>query len=184
MAVQPKYTMEDLEAFSALPENRDRIFELINGEIVELSPTQRHGFVTGILMGLLYIYLTENPIGWGFVEARYQLPGDKHNAYIPDLSFVREIEGREIVENGPAPYMPDFAVEVKSPDDNEDEMRRKAAYYLKHGTKIVWLIFPDKKQVEVHTDKGVQTFGIDDTLDGGDVLPGFKVAVKQIFKNK
>jgi hypothetical protein len=60
-------------------------------------------------------------------------------------------------------------------------MREKAIYYLKHGSKIVVLTFPDKQQIEVHTEESVITLGMNDIFDGSGVLPGFTLAVKDIF---
>ena len=66
-------------------------------------------------------------------------------------------------------------------------MREKADYYLRNGSRLVWLFFTDSQTVEVRTIQGSKisaiTLGLDDTLDGGDVLPGFEVAVREIFPN-
>jgi Uma2 family endonuclease len=176
-------TVAEFEAFEALPENQDRRFDLVNAEIVEKFPTQLHGLVVGNVCSQVGMYLRRNRIGRVYIKARYRMPDDEHNARIPDLSYVSDLS-REVVENGSAPYMPDLAVEVKSPDDTYDQMREKADYYLKNGSKLVWLIYPEKRLVEVRSAKtGTDILTIDDTLDGGDVLPGFKLPVKAIFSD-
>jgi Uma2 family endonuclease len=77
---------------------------------------------------------------------------------------------------------PDLAVEVKSPTDSKPDMRQKAEDYPRFGTLMVWLVFPDDLEVEIYVpDKDVQTVKIDGTLDGGAVLPGFTLAVREIF---
>ena len=176
-------TIEDFEAFIIQPENADRRFEFINGRVVEKMPTQLHGWIVMLLGHLLMSYLELKPIGWFFAEARYRLPESDQNSYIPDLSFVREELG-PVLEASPAPYMPDLAIEVQSPDDNPKEMREKAEYYIANGSRLVWLIFTGKRsrRIEIfRPDQPLQTLGMDDVLDGGDVLPGFKVAVKALF---
>ncbi|NWG17273.1 MAG: Uma2 family endonuclease, partial [Chloroflexi bacterium] len=76
----------------------------------------------------------------------------------------------------------DLAVEVKSPTDSKRELRQKAEAYLRFGTKIVWLVFPDEQRVEVYVpDDDVREFDMNGTLDGGEVLPGFALPVSQIF---
>jgi Uma2 family endonuclease len=76
-----------------------------------------------------------------------------------------------------------MAVEVKSPTDSKREMRRKAEKYLAYGTRLVWLVFPDEQTVEVYVpDEDVKMVGIEGILDGVNVLPGFALAVKDIFR--
>jgi len=176
-------TMEDFEAFIVQPENDDRRFEFINGKVIEKMPTQLHGWIVLFLGRFLLNYLDLNPIGSFFAEARYRLRDDDQHSYIPDISFVRQERG-PILEEGPAPYMPDLAIEVQSPDDYPKEMREKAEYYLANGSRMVWLFFTAKRsrRIEVHRpNQPVQTLNMDDILDGGDVLPGFKVVVKALF---
>jgi Uma2 family endonuclease len=78
--------------------------------------------------------------------------------------------------------MPDVVVEVKSPDDTYASMRERAAYYLEHGARLVWLIYPAKSLVEVYrqgADSDILTRA--DTLQGEAVLPGFAPSVQEIF---
>lgn len=82
---------------------------------------------------------------------------------------------------GAVPQMPDLVVEIKSLNDVELKMRKKALYYLENGTRLVWLVFPRKKQIEVHTAETIAILTVDDVLDGGDVLPGFTLPVRTIF---
>lgn len=181
MSVQDRLsTVVEYEAFISRRENTERRFELINGEIVEKLPTQLHAAIVHLISGFLFMFLMKNPIGWAFVEARYQLPGDEHNARIPDLSFVLD-RSRPLVEQGAAPYMPDLAVEVQSPDDTLKDMSDKAAYYLANGTQMVWLVYPYQRLIEVLTPTERQLLTEKDMLTGGDVLPGFSVAVHDIF---
>lgn len=87
-----------------------------------------------------------------------------------------------MVEVGAIPTMPDLAIEIASPTDSPLAMREKALYYLKYGSKLVWLLFPRQKQIEVHTSESIHTLNLEDTLDGGNVLPGFSLPLKDIFK--
>ena len=182
MVTQHKlYTVAEFEAFEALPENLDRRFDLVNGEIAEKLPTQLHGLIASFLALELGLYLRKNPIGRVYVEARYRMPDDEHNARIPDLSYVSDLS-RKVVEKGSALYMPDLAIEIKSPDDTYDLMREKADYYLKNGSKLVWLIYPEKSLIEVRSAKaGTDILIAGDMLGGADVLPGFKMPLKSVF---
>ena len=78
------------------------------------------------------------------------------------------------------PLAPDLALEVLSPTNTDEEMRVKIVNYLAAGT-VVWVVDPGKR-VEVHrSGQPVQILGINDTLDGGALLPGFELSVAQIL---
>ena len=104
--------------------------------------TQLDAAVIQVISGFLFLFLQQNSIGRAFINAHYKLPGDKHTTCTPDISLVLD-RTRPLIAKGAAPYMPDFAVEIKSPDDKLNEMREKAAYYLANGTKLVWLVYPE-----------------------------------------
>ncbi|MEO8610852.1 MAG: Uma2 family endonuclease [Chloroflexota bacterium] len=77
--------------------------------------------------------------------------------------------------------MPDFAVEIKSPDDSLPDMRKKAVYYLAHGSQLVWLVYTERRLVIVLTPDSEDILGENDTLEGGTVFPGLALPVKDIF---
>lgn len=181
MAVQQKVTAQEFEAFVTRPENSDRLFELNDGEIVEKMPTEEHGYLAAILIAKIFNYLEINPIGRVVVEARHRIPEDDHNSYLPDVAFTHHERTGPLVTEGAVPRMPDLAIEIKSPNDVELKMRKKALYYLENGAQVVWLVFPRKQEIEVHEAEGIRTLNIDDTLDGGTVLPGFSLPLKSIF---
>ena len=71
--------------------------------------------------------------------------------------------------------------EVRSPNDTRPEVRAKAEMWLSHGVRLCWAVYPDTRTIDVHRPGvAVVTLG-DDTLDGGDVLPGFTCAVATVF---
>lgn len=179
-AIRPPHTVEDFEAFLALPENRGRLFELVEGEIIEKMPTREHGIICANLAADLIFFLRSNPLGHAAVEALHRPEGDAHNVRLPDLSFVSDVN-RPIETRGAALYLPDLCIEIQSPSDSDKQMTDTAAFYLANGSKMVWLVYPSKRLVEVLTATDRQLLGLEDTLSGGEVLPGFSVAVKQIF---
>jgi Uma2 family endonuclease len=175
-----RYTVMEFEEFIRLPENKDRLLKLIDGEIVEKMPTREHGIIVGLVVMWLNTYLWQNNLGYAAVEARHRPPDDKKNNRIPDMSYVADLS-KPIEKQGSVPYMPDLCIEVKSPDDTPGEMREKAKFYLLHSARLVWLIFPEERIVEwyAHDDEGV--CGMGQELDGRDVLHGFKLLVDHIF---
>ncbi len=180
---EKQITVAEFEQFIALPENIERHFELIDGEIVEKPmPTQKHGRIIFVFNGELYIYFAKNPIGFGEVEVRYRIPEDIYNSRQPDLAVVLDRE-TPAVERGAVLRMPDLIVEVKSPDESYTGLRKKAAYYLASGVRMVILVYPEKLLVEIYEpDQDVQILRETDVIDGGTVLPGFTLAVSKLLE--
>ncbi len=173
------YTVGEFEKFIARPEHRDRLFELIHGEIVEKMPTEEHGEIALAIGSPMRAFVTLHQLGRVGVEVRHQLPTDDRNSRLPDVSFISGKRPR--VTEGGVPQMPDLAVEIKSPDDSLKALREKANYYLLNGTRMVWIVDPVKRLVIVLTADDEDIKLEHEILDGGDVLPGFTLAVKDIF---
>jgi Uma2 family endonuclease len=172
------YTVADYEAFAV--EHPNQRFELIDGEIVERFPSQRDGAVVSLLGGFLCEFLYPKSIGYALLKASYALTDDPFNSFVIDVSFITKDKGK-LLDEGAAPYMPDLAVEVQSPGQSDRFMANKAAYYLAHGSRMVWLVYPRARLVEVLTKEDRQLLTATDILNGGSVLPEFQVAVKDIF---
>ncbi len=154
------------------PANADRRFELIDGEIIEKMPTQLHALIANLFNAVLFMYFRAG--------LRVKLPNDDLNDTIPDISVVLKA-GRTFDPNEPLTFMPDLAIEIKSPADSLIKMRKKANYYLENGSKIVWLVDTQRQKVEVYTIDDTEILGINDTLEGGDLLPDFKLAVHELW---
>jgi Uma2 family endonuclease len=179
VVVQHKLTTKEFLAFCERPENSGRIFELIEGE-VEKMPSFTPSQLAARILTFIGMYLLQQRIGYVTgADGGYIMPnGDVLN---PDVGYI----SKERLPEKPAreaPVPPDLAVEVKTPTYFRRAMWRKAEKYLEAGTRLVWLVFPDERAVEVYIpDQDVQTLGLDEVLDADDILPGFKLAVKDIF---
>ncbi len=176
------YTVDEFEQFIDLPENADRLFELIDGEIAEKVPTEEHSIVAGNIYAALRAFVKPRNLGRVLFEVRHQLTGDTENSRLPDVEFTRAERVQPVVKRGAVPQLPDLAVEVKSPTDRAAVMRRKALYYLENGVQLVCLVYPDTQRIEVLGPDTLKTLIMGDTLDGGDVLPGFTLSVKDVFE--
>lgn len=181
MAVQTRrMTIEEFDRFIALPENADRSFEYIGGEAVEVVSNQRSSAIAHRLGGRMEMYLLQNKIGFlTGADGGYMIAGER---YIPDVAFVSYQRQSEPSEEAYSTLSPDLAVEVLSPSNSEKDMRVKVANFLSVGT-VVWVVDPDWKVVEVYVPgRSVKKVRIEGILDGGDVLPGFTLAVKDLFQ--
>lgn len=126
------------------------------------------------------MYLLKNNIGYVTGEAGGYIM-DAENVLIPDVGYISKERLPETPERE-APVPPDLAVEVKSPTDRIRNMRNKAEAYLTFGTRMVWLVFPEDQTIEVYLpDEDVKTLTVEDTLEGGEVLPGFTLPIHDIF---
>jgi Uma2 family endonuclease len=174
------YTLAEFEAYAAA--HPDQLLELIDGRIVEKVTSEEHGYIVlKIGMALLNWRQTNNIKGFPSTEATLRLPDDDKNERRPDVSFRYTDE--TVSRKATLPTMPDFAVEVKSPKNGYDELRDKARFYLAHGSRLVWLIYPTRRLVEVYFADGTsEIFKEGDMLLGGDVLPNFELAVNAIFE--
>ena len=186
MAIQHKvYTADDLWELSKLPEYADKRIELIEGELIEMSPSSMTpSVISAIIHILLGAYVMEHDLGYTNVsEGGYAL--SPNNVLAPDVGFFTKDRATKL----PRRYFhgaPDLAVEVVSPTDDAKETLRKAAKYIAYGTRLVWIVYPKYKSVDIcrpatDGDMVIQEIGIDGVLDGGDVVPGFTLAIKDIF---
>ncbi|MBL8133771.1 MAG: Uma2 family endonuclease [Anaerolineae bacterium] len=175
-------TLADYRRISDSPENSGRLLELIDGEIVEKIGSFTPSQIALELAWLLKNFLAQNRLGYLTGEGGgYIMSAEQSIIFIPDIAFI-SYERLPHLPEREAPIPPDFAVEIKSPSDRVRDLRKKAERYIEYGTRLVWLILPETRQIEVYTPSAdVLVFGIDDTLTGGDVLPGFSVAVRGIF---
>lgn len=169
-----------------------RGFELIKGKVVpkggsffeEDMPTGAlHGVVTDELQSRISQFVRENKLGRVFAAETGFILGEGTVRGI-DISFV----GKEkIAEFGIPekffPVAPDLAIEVISPGNTFDEIQDKIEEYLSAGTKLVWIIYPKKKMVQVYRNNNViNILRGSDELNGEDVLPNFKVKLSEIFE--
>jgi Uma2 family endonuclease len=176
------YTVEEFETFTELPENADKFFEFVGGEIVEVPSNPKVSKIASRINLYIGMYLLQNDIGHLTGEAGgYKVSGER---YAPDVGFIAYEKQPELAESGYNPNPPDLVVEVISSNrsDERDKLRIKITNYLATGT-VVWVVKPDTKQVEVHTvGEPVRIYRENDTISGGTVLPDFELKVADIFK--
>lgn len=179
MVISRVLTVDDL-AEAALPEH----WELVNGEIVALSPSSGKSARIGGRIYALFLRHGEEP-GLGFAypaEAGFLLFDDRQTLRSPDAAFV--VRDRLPTEpEGSVPVAPDLAVEVLSPSDRMADTLAKIAMYLAAGVVMVLLVDPSAQTILVfRPDESVTMLSVDDWLDGGDILPGLRVPVSEIFR--
>ncbi|MGH2531490.1 MAG: Uma2 family endonuclease [Thermomicrobiales bacterium] len=175
-------TVEDIERMGSRGED----LELIRGVIREREPMGgRHGEV-GMEVGTeLNIHVRERALGRVYTsDTQFVLARNPDVIVKPDVSFVRSDrvlpkEDRDRIY----PYAPDLAVEVVSPSDRYVQVMEKVELYLEAGTRLVWLVESRGSTVTVFAGSmSLRILTEEDDLDGGDVLPAFRLPVASIFR--
>ena len=172
-----RYTVADFEQFLAQPENANRLFELIDGDIIEVAPGRtRNSEIGQVLAFEVRLFCREYhiPCHTSGGDGAYLVNG---HVLAPDFAYKRA----PMSEEYPDPIAPEWAAEIISPTDKAAAIRRKRQIYVGAGI-LLWEIYPDLASVDVYSpDQPPRTFSADDTLDGGSVLPGFTLAVRELF---
>jgi Uma2 family endonuclease len=162
--------------------------ERVDGEIRVSPAGARHGAVIMRLTLRLGAFVVERQLGHLFESSTgFRWPGRKpdrpDNVRCPDLSFVAS--GRFPDEREPVGFpalAPDLVVEVLSPGDRRGDVLEKVGEYLDVGTRLVWVIDPEKRSAVAYRSlTDVRVMGEADALDGEDVVPGFSCLLKDVL---
>lgn len=160
-------------------------FELIDGVLIETMPSGgKATAVAGAIVGLLFVYARPGRLGVTLTEPGVIIRRNPDTVRAPDAAFVRQ----ERVPPGgiPDPFLdftPDLIVEVMSPSNTLPEMQAKVREWLEAGARLVWVVYPARRTVEVIRSLFDRvTLSVEDTLDGGEVLPGFSCRVTELFE--
>ncbi len=181
----PTMTADEFMAFVMLPENAHKHFELIEGVPVEMTSSSQKNTVIAMRIGYFFnVWVIPNDLGYvSGADGGYRL--NDNNVYQPDVAFISKTRHAEL-SGVEFPIAPDIAVEIISPSEDSLEVLRKAGRYITTGTQLVWLVYEKEKTIFVCQPGGssnldIKEYGIQDTLTGGAVLPGFTLAVRDIF---
>jgi Uma2 family endonuclease len=164
-------------------EREKRYFELVDGVPVEKAVGYKDSFLAVALGSYLWAFV--HPRNLGVVsgaDAMLRLfPG---LIWAPDVAFASwdRFPDRRIPKDPIPTLVPDLAVEMLSESNTTREMQRKRGAYFSQGVSVVWEIEPETRTVSVFTPDGtVVELGETDRLDGGDVLPGFSLELRELF---
>lgn len=167
-----------IQEFVEIVENNpDKHFDLTaEGEIIEVSPKLIHGTIQARIAFWLNSYLMKSEALSSYLittEVAHDLDGWPCR---PDVSINRT-DDEQIPKVAPL-----LAVEIKSDSNTYSDLRAKAHQYIARGSKMVWLVYPEKQLVEVYQPNADdQILTTSDTLEGGTALPGFSVAIRELL---
>lgn len=161
----------------------DRLYELVDGILVEKGMGFTESVLAGALIELLRRFVIPRNLGLittpdGMVRL---FPG---LVRIPDVAFVawERLPERRFPKTPIPSLAPDLVVEILSESNTNAEMQRKRAEYFSAGVKLIWEIDPETRTVAVYgPDGSVEILGASQRLDGKDVLPGFTLDLNELF---
>ena len=161
----------------------DRLCELIDGVLVEKTVGYYASRIALLIGHFLEGFLGQHDLGI-VLGADGMLQLQQEQVRIPDVSFISwaHFPDRELPSEPIPRLVPDLAVEVLSTSNTWQEMNRKLQEYFAAGTQLVWYVAPETQRITVYTApaQGVE-LGAEDSLDGGEVLPGFHLPIRELF---
>jgi Uma2 family endonuclease len=185
-----RYTMatvasEPLESLTDQSEP-DGLYEVIDGHIVEKTMGAHEYWLAGVIFGKLDRYAEAHPIGQALIEMIFDFRPHIKRERRPDVAFVsfeRWAADRCIPWARSWAVIPDLAVEIISLTNSADDVAEKLEEYFQVGVRQVWVVYPRQSKIYVYrSTTAIQVVAPGGELEGGDVLPGFRLPVKDIFE--
>ena len=180
-AESQRMTADDLLAMG----DAAKLYELVEGMLVERAMSSIRSSAIAIRVAIaLGNYVFQHDLGLvGGADGAYILKQDPQTVRIPDVSFVRADRVPPLHDQFQfLALAPDLVVEVVSPSDRSNEVMEKVREYLDAGVRLIWVVHPEQRMVTVFTpDHVARLLYEEDTLEGGDVLPGFAIPVADLF---
>ena len=184
MAVQRQViTVEDFDTYIQRDDLGDRIVEFVGGEIVEVPSNPYASEIAQLIGFFIRLFIRENKIEGHVTTADggFMVAGER---YAPDVAYISRARQPQLARQGYNPNPPELVVEVISDEASArelDTLMLKVSNYVAAGA-IVWVIYPTAQLIRVHVPgQPVKIVSKDGILNGGEVLPGFTLAVSEIF---
>jgi Uma2 family endonuclease len=178
-------TADEFWDFVHLSENENRDFELIRGEVIEVSrPRTPHGLVCARIVYRLEQYAEKRGLGYVTCnDTGVVLKEDPATVVGPDVAYFTDVNRFEDLHPKWGDVPPILVVEVSSPTDRPGKINTKIREYLTNGVKIVWQVDYEERNVTVHRPaKILEIVRENGELTGGDELPGLVISVAELFR--
>ena len=164
----------------------DDLYEVVDGKRVQLAHSPRAAWIVSRLAFPLGNFVCAQQLGWSINHALFHLPAPINRDRRPDVAFVsyeRWAKTRRLPHNEDAwDAVPNLAVEVVSPPDTAEELEQKIGEYFRAGVELVGVVYPTQSKIYVyHSPTKIIGLTRANVLDGGAVVPGFKLALDVLF---
>lgn len=164
----------------------DDRYEVVDGVVVEMPTVSNVSMaVADTFLEFARPFARQNRLGRAVREIIFRLAADAERSYRPDSAFVGVAKwplDRPIPRDDPWELAPDLAMEVISPSNTAEDTLDRVFAYLGAGCRLVWIVYPNHRQVyEYESPTAVRILHGDAELDGGSVLPGFRLPLATLF---
>jgi Uma2 family endonuclease len=166
----------------------DSLYEIVNGERVDKPPMgDIQAWVATLLVRRLGNHAESNGLGRVVSEMLIKLDPAASLQRRPDLvffSYERWPRNKKVTSKTGTAGIPDLAIEVISPSNSADEVNKKIGEYFKAGVRRVWVVFAEARLIHIYESPKKNTIlDITDELDGGELIPGFKLSLAELFED-
>jgi Uma2 family endonuclease len=158
--------------------------ELVRGRlVVREPPSTKHGRIQANLTYFLGAFVRAHALGAVIGGAGFKIEEGPDTVRAPDVAFVSNARAGDIPNRSYAAFAPELVAEIVSPNDRAGEVLAKVADWLEASVRLVWVIDPQRDEARVHrADGSLGLIGSDGSLDGEDVLPGFRVSLADVLR--
>ena len=178
-------TVDDLPDISARLSAEGQRCELVRGELLKMAPAgARHGRIANTISFIITAYTRQRDLGAVFAaETGFIIRRNPDTVRAPDVAFVSNERLQGEVPAGYMGIVPDFVVEVVSPNDSASAVQAKVEDWMRAGTRLVWVVYPETRSVAVYRSlQEAQVLSSAETLDAEPVFDDFSVPVSDLFK--
>ena len=169
----------------AVPSEPEGLYEVVDGRIVDKAVGVYECWLAGLIHRALDRYAEVNPIGRPVIEMIFDLRPHVDCERRPNVAFIsleRWARDRRVPQARSWTVIPDLAIEIINVRTKANEVVQKLEEYFKVGVRRVWVVFPRQQWVyDYSSTTAVRVLAPGDDLDGGDVLPGFRLSVTDLF---
>jgi Uma2 family endonuclease len=165
----------------------DGLYEILDGRVVEKEMGAREIEIATILGNHLFNFARLNRLGRALVEFIFRIDVAKDLQRRPDVAFVSDARWpfkRRVPDVPVWDMVPDLAIEVISPRNTAAQVQRKIHEYFEAGVTCVWVVYPEQTEIYVYrSPTQIQVLQLGEELDGGDLLPGFRLPLSTLFED-
>jgi Uma2 family endonuclease len=164
------------------------LYEIVDGKIVEKEMGARDVEIAVTVVQYLGMFARTHRLGRALMEFIFRIDQARDLQRRPDVAFVSHAKWpvhRRVPDVAVWDMVPDLAIEVVSPSNSADQLQEKIHDYFKAGVVGVWVIYPRQQEVYMYASPTqIQVLQLGQELDGGDVVPGFRLPLAALFDDE